>query len=455
MTLDVDALRAKYREERAKRLRDDGNDQYVEMRGAFERFDADPFDPPDTSRAPLTDHVDVAIVGGGFSGLLAGARLRMEGIERIRIIDNGADVGGTWYWNQYPGVQCDIESYIYLPLLEELGYMPKEKYSYGPEIYEHTRRIASHFGLFDDAVFSTQVTDATWDDEAQHWLIETDHGDRMTAQWLVMATGPLSRPKLPGIPGIDTFRGRTFHTSRWDYDYTGGDTNGGLTKLADKRVGVIGTGATAVQCVPHLGEWAEQLLVFQRTPSSVDARGNRPTDPEWAASLAPGWQRERMENFGIIVTGGIQDVDMVNDGWTEIFGSLAGTEFHGSTLSPEEIGARIELADFERMEQIRVRVESLVHDPATAEALKPWYRQFCKRPCFHDDYLATFNRPNVTLVDTKGIGVERVTERGVVVDGVEHEVDCLIFATGFEVGTEYTRRAGWEVDGPGAVTLSE
>jgi cation diffusion facilitator CzcD-associated flavoprotein CzcO len=459
MTLDVDTLRAKYREERAKRLRDDGNEQYVEMRGALERFDADPFAPADTSRPPLTDHVDVMIVGGGFSGLLAGARLRGEGVERIRIIDNGADVGGTWYWNQYPGVQCDIESYIYLPLLEELGYLPKEKYSYGPEIHEHTRRIANHFGLLDDAVFSTQVTDATWDEAARCWVIETDHGDRMTAQWLVMATGPLSRPKLPGIPGIpgiETFRGRAFHTSRWDYAYTGGDTHGGLTKLADKRVGIIGTGATAVQCVPHLGEWAEHLFVFQRTPSSVDVRGNRPTDPEWAASLAPGWQRERMENFGIIVTGGRQDVDMVSDGWTQIFGSLSGLADHsGSGQSPEEIAARVELADFVKMEQIRTRVDELVHDPATAEALKPWYRQFCKRPCFHDDYLVTFNRPNVTLVDTKGLGVERITEHGVVVDGAEYEVDCLIFATGFEVGTEYTRRAGCELHGRDGLTLSE
>jgi cation diffusion facilitator CzcD-associated flavoprotein CzcO len=454
--LDIDALRAKYRAERDKRVRDDGNAQYVEMAGRFAHFDRDPYAPADTSREPRTDHVDVLVVGAGFSGLLAGARLRDEGVERIRLIDAAGDVGGTWYWNRYPGAQCDIESYIYLPLLEELGYLPKEKYSYGPEIYAHARRIAEHYRLLDDALFSTHLTSAVWDDDAAHWVIETDHGDRMTADWVVMATGPLSKPKLPGIPGIETYQGHAFHTSRWDYAYTGGDTTGGLTELADKRVAVIGTGATAVQCIPHLGRWAQQLYVFQRTPSSIDVRGNRPTDPEWAASLQPGWQQDRIENFGIIVSGGHQDVDLVSDGWTDILRNLSAlADRSGSGLTPEEIAARVELADFAKMEQIRARVDAIVHDPATAEALKPWYRQFCKRPCFHDDYLATFNRPNVTLVDTHGKGVERITERGVVVDGVEHEVDCIVFATGFEVGTDYTRRAACELHGRDGLTLSE
>ncbi len=456
VALDVGALREKYRAERDKRLRSDANAQYVEIAGAFAHFDEDPFAPSGAPRSPLTDHVDVAVVGGGFSGLLAGARLRDVGVERIRIIEAGADVGGTWYWNRYPGAQCDIESYIYLPLLEELGYMPIEKYSYGPEIHEHALRIAARFDLVDDAVFSTHVTGATWQDDAGRWLIETDRGDRMTAQWLVMATGPLSKPKLPGIPGIASFGGHAFHTSRWDYDYTGGDTTGGLVKLVDKRVGVIGTGATAVQCVPHLGEWAQELFVFQRTPSSIDVRGNRPTEPEWAASLTPGWQQERIENFGIIVSGGHQDVDLVSDGWTDILRNLSGlADRSGAGMSPEELAAQVELADFAKMEQIRARVDDIVRDPSTAEALKPWYRQFCKRPCFHDEYLATFNRPNVTLVDTQGRGVEQITERGVVVAGVEYELDCVIFATGFEVGTEYTRRAACELHGRDGLTLSE
>jgi cyclohexanone monooxygenase len=456
IAFDPDALRAKYREERDRRLRSDGNDQYREVRGEFAHFVDDPGAPKDHARPPLTDDVDVAIVGGGFSGLLAGARLRAEGVDRVRIIDNGADFGGTWYWNRYPGVQCDIESYIYLPLLEELGYMPTEKYSHGPEIFEHSRRIGQHFGLYRDACFSTQVTALAWDDESARWVISTNRDDRMTARFVVMAIGPLSRPKLPGIAGIETFAGHMFHTSRWDYAYTGGDTNGNLTGLRDKRVGIIGTGATAVQCIPHLGEWAKELLVFQRTPSSIDVRGNSPTDAEWAASLEPGWQRRRIENFGIIVSGGHQDEDLVSDGWTDILRNLSGlADRSGSPLTPQEIATQVELADFAKMEQIRSRVDAVVHDPVTAEALKPWYRQFCKRPCFHDDFLPTFNRPNVTLVDTRGAGVERVTERGVVVDGVEHELDCVILATGFEVGTEYTRRAGCELYGRDGLALSE
>ena len=456
-SIDVEALRAKYRAERDKRLRDDASAQYVEIAGAFAHFDRDPYAPADIgARAPRTDHADVAIIGGGFSGLLAGARLREAGIEKITVIERGADFGGTWYWNRYPGAQCDIESYIYLPLLEELGYIPKEKYSYGPELFEHGQRIGQHFDLYRDACFGTQVTGIEWSEEHQHWAISTDRNDSMTAQFVIMAIGPLSRPKLPGIPGIESFAGHTFHTSRWDYAYTGGDTTGGLTKLADQRVAVIGTGATAVQCIPHVGAWAKELKVFQRTPSSFDVRGNRPTDPEWAASLAPGWQQERIENFGIIVSGGHQDVDLVSDGWTDILRNLSGlADRSGAGMSPEEIAARVELADFSKMDQIRSRVDEIVRDPATAEALKPWYRQFCKRPCFHDDYLATFNRPNVTLVDTHGKGVERITARGVVVDGVEHEVDCIIFATGFEVGTEYTRRAGCDLVGRDGLTLSE
>ncbi len=454
---DPDALRARYRAERDKRLRAEGNAQYRPMTGTLARFRADPGVDP-APRVPLTDHVDAVIVGGGFSGLLAGVRLREAGLERIRIVETGADVGGTWYWNDYPGVQCDIESYIYLPLLEEVGYLPCEKYSHGPEIHAHCRTIAERWGLLDDAVFSTRVERMTWDDAAGHWIVGTDRGDAMTAKYVVPAIGPLSVPKLPGVPGIEDFRGVAFHTSRWDYSYTGGDTTGGLVNLHDQRVAVIGTGATSVQCIPHLGRWAEHLYVFQRTPSSVDVRGNAPTDPEWAASLPPGWQQERIDNFGTLVSGGFAEVDLVNDGWTDIIRrltSLGMAELIAQGLGPEEIAARMEEIDFQKMEEIRARVDALVDDPATAEALKPWYRQFCKRPTFNDDYLPTFNRPNVTLVDTDGRGVERITERGVVAGGVEYEVDCIVFGTGFEVGTDYVARAGFDLVGRDGERLAD
>ena len=452
---DPQELRQKYRFERDKRLRAEGNEQYTDI-SDFAEYLQDPY-MDSVTREPLFDEVEVAVIGGGFGGLLAGARLREAGIEDIRMIEKGGDFGGTWYWNRYPGAACDVESYIYLPLLEEIGYIPTQKYAQAPEILEHSRAIARHFDLYRNACLQTEVTELRWDEAQLRWVIRTNRGDQMRARYVVMANGPLHRPKLPGIKGIETFKGHTFHTSRWDYEYTGGDSNGGLSKLKGKRIGIIGTGATAVQCVPHLGASADQLFVFQRTPSSIDVRNNRPTDPQWAASLEPGWQKERMNNFNALVSGGFAEVDLVNDGWTDIIGNLLIRLRQDASpdLSPEGLARNLELADFEKMEQIRSRVENIVSDPSTAEHLKPWYRQFCKRPCFHDDYLATFNRPTVELIDTDGLGVDCVTEKGVVVKGVEYEVDCLIYATGFEVGTNFSRRAGYEIYGIGGKSLTE
>ena len=455
---DPRALREKYRAERDKRLRADGNEQYVKIDGPFAHYLDDPYVEPGFTRAPLTDEVDVAVIGGGFGGLLAGARLRQAGVKDIRIIEKGGDFGGTWYWNRYPGAACDVESYVYLPLLEELGYIPVEKYSCAPEILAHSRAIGRHFDLYDNACFQTEVLRLDWDEAASRWIISTNRGDSMRARFVIMANGPLHRPKLPGIPGVETFKGHSFHTSRWDYAYTGGDSNGGLSGLRDKRVGIIGTGATAVQCVPHLAAAAKELFVFQRTPSSIDVRANRPTDPQWVAGLTSGWQQQRMDNFNILVSGGFQDEDLVNDGWTEIIRNLlilARRNERAGDAAPAEAGEMLEIADFQKMNQVRARVDKIVRDPATAEALKPYYRQFCKRPCFHDEYLDAFNRPNVTLVDTEGRGVERITEHAVWANGRAHEIDCLIYATGFEVGTEYTRRSGYELYGKDGVSLTE
>jgi cation diffusion facilitator CzcD-associated flavoprotein CzcO len=454
-TFDPDLLRDRYRDERDKRVRADANEQYVEMKGQFAHYLDDPYVKVH-ERPALFDEVQVAIIGGGFGGLLVGARLREAGIEDLRIIEKGGDVGGTWYWNRYPGAACDIESYVYLPLLEEVGYVPTRKYATAPEILQHSRNIAEHFRLYDNACLSTEVTDLTWEESDRRWIISTNRGDRMRARFVVMANGPLHRPKLPGIPGIETYQGHSFHTSRWDYEYTGGDSTGGLDRLHDKVIGIIGTGATAVQCVPHLGAGAKHLFVFQRTPSSIDVRNDRPTDERWAASLEPGWQRRRMDNFNNLVSGIPETEDLVNDGWTDIIGNLLIRLRKGDgEMTPEGIARTMELADFEKMEQVRARVDQIVADPVMAEALKPWYRQFCKRPCFHDDYLPTFNRPTVTLVDTDGKGVQEINERGVVVNGMQYDLDCLVYATGFEVGTEYARRAGYEVHGRDGVTLTE
>jgi len=453
---DPDALREKYRTERDKRLRTDANEQYQEIKGEYAAFLADPYIAHPTSRSPLTDDVEIAIIGGGFGGLIAGARLKELGFEDIRLIEKGGDFGGTWYWNRYPGAACDTEAYIYLPLLEELDYVPSQKYAHAPEILSHSQNIAKKYNLYENACLETEVTALNWDENASRWIIQTNRKDKFRARFVIMSNGPLHRPKLPGIQGINSFQGHTFHTSRWDYRYTGGDSNGGLNGLKNKRVAIIGTGATAVQCTPHVGEKAKQLYVFQRTPSSIDIRANRKTDPQWASQLKPGWQKERMENFNILCSGGVVEEDLVKDGWTEIIRNLISmANYRGENTNWDEVPKLMEIADFQKMEQIRNRAAELVNDPKTAESLKPYYRQFCKRPCFHDSYLQTFNRPSVELVDTNGKGVERITENGVIADGKEYEVDCIIFATGFEVGTSYVRRSGYDVTGTHGITLSE
>jgi len=457
---DKEALRRKYREERDKRLRPDGNAQYRRLTGDLLH---DPYLPVQP-REPRTDHVTFTFVGGGFAGLVTGARVKQAGVDGIRIVDKAGDFGGTWYWNRYPGAQCDTASLVYLPLLEETGHMPTEKYAHAPEILEHCQRIGQQFGLYDDALFHTEVTGLVWDDDARVWVVRTDRGDEFTTQFVAAGTGPLHVAKVPDIPGIDRFGGHSFHTSRWDYGYTGGTPDGEpMSNLADKRVAIIGTGATAVQCIPHLARDARELYVFQRTPSSVDVRGNEPTDPEWFASIAqPGWQQRWLENFTANTMGGFgatDDEDLVRDGWTDISRRVKAKLFErmssGGEFGVDTLLDAFEDADFEKMEEIRARVDAIVDDRSRADALKAWYGQLCKRPCFHDEYLQAFNEPGVTLVDTHGQGVERITDRGVVAGGQEYEVDCIVWATGFEVSTEFTSRAGFDPVGRGGVCLSE
>lgn len=459
MVIDKDAIRARYAEERAKRIRPDGNDQYLEMAGAFAHYKDDPYVPL-KPRAPLNDHVDFAFVGGGFAGLCVGAKLKEAGVERVRIIEKGGDFGGTWYWNRYPGAQCDTASMIYMPLLEETGHMPSEKYAHAPEILNHSKRIAEQFGLYDHALLHTEVTQIEWDDQRSVWIVSTNRGDRFTARHVGLGTGPLHVPKLPGIKGIDRFKGHSFHTSRWDYGYTGGSPDGApLTGLADKRVAIVGTGATSVQVVPHLARDAQTLYVFQRTPSSVDVRANAPIDPDWFANVTkPGWQYEWLENFAAFQSSLVlPEVDLVADGWTDLAkrmrSKVAGVP--REELSPALMLAAFEESDHEKMEEIRKRAETIVHDPETAEKLKAWYRQLCKRPCFHDAYLQAFNRPNAHLVDTDGRGVDEITETGVVAAGTHYDVDCIIYASGFEVGTSWQRRSGFDVVGRSGTTLSD
>ena len=457
VVIDKDALRSKYLEERDKRLRSDGNEQYVELTGQFAKYLEDPYVEP-VERKPLHDDVTFVFIGGGFAGLLAGAKMRQAGLDDIRIIEKGGDFGGTWYWNRYPGAQCDTASFVYMPLLEETGHMPSEKYCKGPEILDHCRRIGEHFDLYDKAVFSTEVTSLDWDETASRWIIKTNRGDEMRAKFIAMGTGPLHRPKLPGIAGIDTFGGHTFHTSRWDYEYTGGNPAGApLDGLADKRVGIIGTGATSVQCIPHLARAAKELFVFQRTPSSIDVRSNHSIDPDWFDTLEPGWQQRWLVNFTTLQTGGFVDEDLVKDGWTDISKRIRDKLFSADPpeFTPEAMERAYHDSDDEKMTEVRARVDQVVNDEITAEKLKPWYRQLCKRPCFHDEYLLAYNEPGTHLIDTDGKGVERIDETGIWANGEHFELDCLIYASGFEVGTEYARRSGFETVGRDGLTLSE
>ncbi|WP_232375414.1 flavin-containing monooxygenase [Mycolicibacterium baixiangningiae] len=457
---DIDALREKYAQERAKRLRPEGSKQYVELTDEFAGYyESDPYIPVQP-RNPITEDIDVAVLGGGFGGLLSAAHLKKAGVDDVRIIELGGDFGGVWYWNRYPGIQCDNESYCYIPLLEELDFMPSKKFADGAEIYEHCRNIGKHFGLYDGAIFSTQVRDLRWDDEMNRWRISTNRGDDIRARFVVLASGPFHRPKLPGIPGIQDFTGHSFHSSRWDYDYTGGDSTGNLHKLADKKVAVIGTGATAIQIVPFLARDAGHLYVFQRTPSTVDARNNGPTDPQWAQSLQPGWQKERQRNFHSWTFEGMApgQPDLVCDFWTELGRNTAARVMaleDPATLTPEQFMSIREEEDYKLMERLRRRIDALVDDPQTAEALKPYYRFLCKRPLSNDEYLPAFNRPNVTLVDVSDSrGVEKVTAKGLVVGGVEYEVDCIIYASGFEITTDISRRYSIEaVEGRDGLSL--
>ena len=483
---DPEHLRKKYRLERDKRLRQDGNEQYQEVSGEFSYFAEDPYLEETIVREPLTDEVEVVIIGGGCGGMLAGARLREAGIDDFRIIEKGGDFGGTWYWNRYPGASCDIESYIYFPLLEETGFVPRQKYTNAPETLEYCKVICDKFNLYENACLQTEVTSTIWNEDTKRWLVKTNRDDEIKARYVVHSNGPLNRPKLPAIKGINDYKGHTFHTSRWDYEYTGGNSHGNLDNLKDKRVAIIGTGATAVQCVPHLGEGAKQLYVFQRTPSSIDVRNNQATDPDWISTQKEGWHDERRKNFETLLTGGRVKEDLVSDGWTEAFRLLFGSLREkapskmkmaswaaSSIFSPEmykkgfkaymtdkameamDIRNAMQMADFQKMEQVRARADKVVKDEKTAESLKPYYNQFCKRPCFHDEYLDTFNRPNVELIDTDGKGLEEISEKGIVFNGKEYEVDCIIFATGFEVGTEYSRRAGYQIHGVEGKTVTQ
>ncbi|MFM8236839.1 MAG: flavin-containing monooxygenase [Actinomycetota bacterium] len=446
----VAAARERYRLEREKRLRADGLAQYSGLAGDYEEFDDDPWAEPGFTREPVVEETQVVIVGGGYAGMFTAVQLKQRGIDAFRIVEKGGDFGGTWYWNRYPGCMCDVESLVYMPYLEETGYTPTEKYASATEIFEHCRRVGRHFDLYRHALFQTEIASAEWDADASRWKVTTTRGDVLAARFLVTAGGIMHKAKLPAIEGINDFAGRAFHTARWDYDYTGGSPTEPMDHLADKRVGIIGTGATAIQVVPQLARSAKEVFVFQRTPSAVGVRGNGPIEPGWVERQPVGWQRARVLNFTEAVTGEKPAVDLVHDGWTDVF--WQDTQVEAAT---PEAAAELERIDFDVMQSFRDRIDAVVEDPATAEKLKPWYAKHCKRLCFHDEYLQAFNRPNVHLVDTDGHGVKLITAEGPVVDGITYPLDLLVYASGFEVTTGLVSRLGFDPVGRDGVKLSE
>ena len=445
----IDALHAKYLRERDRRIKKEANDQYIPASGKWAKiYEQDPYTPV-APREAITGETDVVILGAGYCGMMVATQLRKAGISNFYNIDHGGNFGGTWYWNRYPGIQCDNDSLVYMPLLEETNYMPSKKFADGYEIHDHCQIIADTFGLRENALFHTLIETLVWHEESNRWLVGTNRGDAIKTRFVVLAMGPLNKPKLPGIPGIDQFKGKVFHTARWDYDYTGGEwRNPALTKLADKKVAIIGTGATAIQVVPYLARHAGQTYVVQRTPSTIDQRDNRPIDPVWYRAQKSGWQQERIANFHHAAMERLApgEPDLVQDIWTEISRNLsAQLEAVGwPDISAEEYAARREVVDYQVMERLRARCD-VVRDPATAEALKPYYRYLCKRPASNDDYYPAFNQPNVTLIDVAETqGLERLTATGFVHDGVEYPIDCLILASGYEVTNDLDRR--WGID---------
>lgn len=461
-SIDLEALRAKYEQERDRRVKPAGQQQYIRPQGDFAGgYEADPYKSIEP-RDAKTDEIDVVVLGGGWSGLLSAVHLRKAGVKSFCAIDHAGDFGGVWYWNRYPGLQCDNDAYCYLPMLEEMGFMPSHKFANGWEIYEYIQSIARRFELHENALFHTMVTGLRWDASIKRWRVSTNRGDELLARFVVMANGLLNIPKLPGIPGVEKFSGKIFHTARWDYDYTGGSQQEPvLNKLADKRVAIVGTGATAVQAIPHLSRHAKHLYVLQRTPSNIDARANPETDADWASELPEGWQKERQANFHRAameqpIPG---EPDLICDFWTEISRNMMA-EFEAEgwpELSMEEFMQRRELMDYRVMERARQRIGEIVDDKDTAEALKPWYRFPCKRPLSNNDFYPCFNQDNVTLVDVSATqGVEAMTANGFVADGEQIDIDAMIFASGYEVTSDLDRRWGIEaVEGRDGLSIYE
>ncbi|KAI1477690.1 FAD/NAD(P)-binding domain-containing protein [Daldinia eschscholtzii] len=486
-------VQAKYSEEAQKRVRPEGADQFqtLEQSGSDQlRHLADDFwanhAALDALQSPLKagDRPKFLIAGAGIGGIGAAVRLIEAGFsaDQIRIIETAGGIGGTWYWNRYPGLHCDVESYVYLPLLEETGFVPSQKYSSGIEIRKYLEDIVKRWNLQDKILFRSKLDKIEWDENTRLWKcdITTERGPKgdqkttfkVEAEFVWVTAGLLSKPQVPKLAGvgIEGFKGDAFHTARWDYDVTGGSQEEvfpELSKLKDKRVGIVGTGATAIQVVPCLADYAKELHVFQRTPAAVYGRGQKPTDPEEWKKIAgqPGWHEARRQNLALNISNcappGVPD--LVDDEWSRqvAYAGLVGDpEF--AFVSPEkipEVIGQFLARDAPNQARLRARIAEIVKDKETAEKLTPWYPVWCKRPTFSDTYLQSFNKPNVHLIDTDGKGVDSVTPEGLVANGQEIPLDVIVFSTGYRGpsadGADPSKRAGVAVHGRDGKTIEE
>jgi cyclohexanone monooxygenase len=376
---------------------------------------------------------DVVVVGAGFAGLYMLHRLRGLGFS-VRVYEAAEGVGGTWYWNRYPGARCDVESvdysYSFSPELEQ-EWTWTERYATQPEILAYLEHVTDRFELRSDIQFETRIVSCRFDEDAGRWTLETDGGETVSAAYCVMATGCLSSAKLPAVEGVGSFAGPTFHTGHWPHqpvDFSG------------QRVGVIGTGSSAIQSIPHIARQADSVVIFQRTPNFSVPAWNHPLDPQYVAEVKATYpeRRElcRQSQAGFPITG---DTRAAREADAEARAAQFGAKWEEGGL--RFLGAFADLltdpeANEAASEFLRSKIRERVRDPQTAALLSPTgYPCGSKRLCVDIDYYETFNRDNVTLVDIRRAPIESITPTGVVTAAATYEFDALVFATGFDAMT--------------------